>query len=164
MKFPVFYEGKEVGWVDAEQENYSASWEAACKVETEGVLRLYGIKTDRQPLRIGVLEPVPEEGTLHLCRSISKSEMEAAGYDTLPEAYILTETGQVSLHTGDAKLDALVDAGQAVCRLCDGKICVSVPFKPGEACRMAFALTACTIQNGEAVLRGNKTGLFKIQV
>lgn len=165
MKCPVFYKGKEVGWVLAEQEGCRISWEAACKVETAGVLRLYGMQADREPFRIGVMEP-EEDGTLHLSRTVSQSELEGAGCDTLPDTYLLSENGQVGsgLHIGDAKLDALIDSGQAVCRLDDGRISVSVPFTPGKACPMAFALTACTIEDGKAVLRGNKTGLFKIHI
>lgn len=165
MKCPVFFKGKEVGWVCVEQEKCCVRWEAVCKAETNGILRLYGMRADREPFRIGVLEP-GEEGALHLCRSVSQSELEGAGYDVLPDTYLLTENGQVQsdLHTGDAKLDALIDAGQAICRLRGDGLCVCVPFEPGKACPMAFALTACTIENGEAVLRGNKTGHFKTHV
>lgn len=165
MKCPVFYKGKEVGWVLTEQKDCRVSWKAACKVETDGILRLYGVQTDREPFRVGVMEP-GEDGTLYLSRTVSQSELAGAGYDTLPDTYLLSENGQVAsgLHTGDAKLDALIDSGQAACRLCDGSLSVSVPFVPGKACPMAFALTACTIENGKAVLYGNKTGLFKIHI
>lgn len=155
MKCPVFYEGKEVGWVNVQQEQSGVSWKTVCKVDTLGVLRLYGLRAGREPLRIGVLEP-EEDGTLHLDRLVSQGELEAIGYDTPPETYILSENGQGNLHTGDAKLDTYIDRGQAECRLCDGRICVCVPFAPGKACPLAFALTACSIQNGEAVLWYNR--------
>lgn len=163
MKCPVFYKGEQVGWVWIEQESGCVRWEALCRVETACVLRLYGVQADREPFRIGVMEP-EESGTLHICRKVWKSELEGAGYAVLPDTYFLSENGQVIFHTGDAKIDACIDSGQAVCCLCDGVVCVSVPFAPAEPCPIAFALTACTIEQGRAVLRGNKTGLFKPRI
>lgn len=54
--------------------------------------------------------------------------------------------------TGDALVDAgIADGVLTSARTADG-ICVSCPFTPGAACPLAFALTACTVSDGCAVL------------
>lgn len=163
MKCPVFYQGEQVGWVLTEQVSGCVRWEAVCRVETNRVLRLYGRQAEREPFRVGVMEP-EDGGNLHLCRKVWQSELEGAGYAALPNTYFLGEQGQERLHTGDAKIDACIDSGQVVCRLCDGVVCVSAPFSSAEPCPLAFALTACTVEQGRAVLRGNRTGLFKPRI
>ncbi len=163
MKYPVMYKDQTVGRVSIEEETCRVSWDAVCHVDTASVLRLYAVKSGLEPLRIGVLEPDAEHaGILRLCRAIPRSELQAAGYDPLPQSYVLSENGQGlnvasnKIHTGDAKLDALIDRGQASCDTMAGETCVCVPFEWGEACPMAFALTACKVQNGQAILRYRK--------
>ncbi len=163
MKYPVMYQNQAVGTVSIEEETYRVSWDAVCRVDTACILRLYAVKVGLEPLRIGVLEPDAENaGVLRLCRAIPRSELQAAGYDPLPQSYVLAENGRGltegkhDAHTGDAKLDALIDRGQARCYTEAGKACVCVPFEWGKACPMAFALTACRIWGGQAILEYRK--------
>lgn len=163
MEYPVIYEGKTVGTVSVVEEACWVCWKAVCAVDTTDILRLYVVKEGAEPFRIGVLEPDAQAShVLRLDRAAPRSELQAAGYDPLPERYVLSEHGQglrvphVKAYTGDAKLDALIERGQAHCDRERGKITVRIPFAWGQACPMAFALTACEIRDGYAILHYRK--------
>ena len=56
------------------------------------------------------------------------------------------------LQTGDALLDALIAAGKAECTKEGEMLLVRTPFLPGQQNPMNFALTACHLEDGNAVL------------
>lgn len=156
----VSYRGKTVGRVEIDTGTHGVHWQAVCRVQTGDVLRLYGLREGCAPLRIDVAEPVGEE--LHVQRTLSWQTLRAAGYDAgrLPTRYVL-EAGdgrglqvQSAVMTGDARLDALIADGTLDCQPDGDGWRVSVPFAAGQACPLAFALTACTLtHDGRAVLR-----------
>lgn len=160
MEYPVMYEGQTVGTVRVTEEPCRICWEATCELDTPAILRLYMV--GEEPFRIGVLEP-DKNHVLRLERAAPKSELQAAGYDPLPERYVLSQHGEgldtpfrKQAFTGDGKLDALIERGQAHCDASQGGRTVRIPFVWGQACPMAFALTACEIRDGQAILHYKK--------
>ena len=156
----VSYRGRTVGWVEIDAGQRGVHWQAVCRVQTGDILRLYGLRDGCAPLRIDVAEPVGEE--LHVQRTLTWHTLRAAGYDAdhLPTHYVLDAGDGRELHvqppamTGDARLDALIADGTLTCCPDGDGWCVSLPFSAGQACPLAFALTACTLTaDGRAVLR-----------
>ena len=93
-------------------------------------------------------------------RTLSWYALRTAGYtaDNLPTRYVLDAGDGSGLAesrpavTGDAKLDALITSGVVRCQPEAGGFCIQAPFAAGRACPLAFALTACTVTDGQAVL------------
>ena len=153
MEQDVVYGGGKVGRVCLTRQAQGVCWDASCAAPADaGVLRLYGMCPGRPPLRIGVLEP--QAGVLRLTRTLSWDTLRRAGYDAgcLPEQYVLADGAQPPACTGDGRLDALIASGAAQCRPQAGGWQVCVPFRAGEECPLAFALTACALCRGQAVL------------
>ena len=110
----VSYRGQTVGQVQVEVQDDGVRFEAECRVQTDDILRLYGLRDGCAPLRIDVAEPVGD--SLRVQRTLSWYALRTAGYtaDSLPTRYVL-DTGDGSrlavsqtAATGDAKLEALI--------------------------------------------------------
>lgn len=168
MQERVTYRGQPAGMVQIEEQPQGMCWKVECSPVSEVVLRLYGLRENCAPLRIGVLEP--EGQTLTLRRVLSWQTLNDAGYDRtqLPDKYVLDD-GQpgcleivqqndpaLPVLTGDAKIDALADAGQVRCVRQEQGWKVYAPFVYGQETPIAFALTACTVNNGQAILHLSK--------
>ena len=159
MEQDVRYGGSIVGKVSLTRQTQGICWEAVCPLQTgDGVLRLYGVYPGKPPLRIGVLEP--QEDGLRLKRTLSWDTLRQAGYnaDCLPERYVLADRAGPPADTGDERLDALIASGAAECRPQADGWQVRAPFRAGGECPLAFALTACMLCDGEAVLHMPRTG------
>lgn len=160
MELHIEYQQSVVGKVQVQEQEIGVIWQAECLIPDEVVLRLYGLRAGCPPLRIGV--PAPDENSkLVLTRKLSWAELRSQGYDRgqLPTHYILAydaEQATVQLvpmvQTGDRKIDACLERGAAAAICHNGSWTVRTPFIPGKACALAFALTACTIQEGTAEL------------
>lgn len=152
----VCYLGRTVGRVQVEVQADGVRFTSECRVQTDQILRLYGLRDGCAPLRIDVAEPAGEG--LHVGRMLSWHALRAAGYtaDCLPTRYVLDAGDGSGLAdrsvTGDSKLDALIARGAASCQAEGQSFRVQVPFAPGKACPLAFALTACTVTDGQAIL------------
>lgn len=161
VRFPIVYRGQDAGWVIVQTGGHGMIFAAESPVRTLAVLRLYGL-TETGPLLIGVLEP--ENGMLKLKRRITPEALRAAGVRQPPTRYYL-EDGQPGcrpeenpaapdkkkaadgpLRTGDALLDRLLEAGIADGTETTDGWTIRMPFAPGRANALAFALTACTIE------------------
>lgn len=153
MEQDVVHGGSKVGKVCLNQQGQGVCWDVRCAGQPgDGVLRLYGMRPGKLPLRIGVLEP--QGGGLRLKRTLSWETLRQAGYDAdcLPEQYVLADGAGPPACTGDSHLDALIASGRAECRPQEDGWQVCVPFRAGKECPLAFALTACKLYQGEAVL------------
>lgn len=154
----VSYRGQTVGEIQVEAHDDGVRFEAECRVQPDNILRLYGLRDGCAPLRIDVAEPVGD--SLRVQRTLSWYGLRAAGYTAanLPARYVLDAgdgrelTENRPAVTGDTKLDALITSGIAHCRPEDGGFCIQAPFAAGQACPLAFALTACTVVDGQAIL------------
>lgn len=152
----VCYLGRTVGQVQVEVQTDGVRFTSECRVQTDQILRLYGLRDGCAPLRIDVAEPVGEG--LHVGRTLSWHALRTAGYaaDCLPARYVLDAGDGSGLidHpvTGDGKLDALIVRGAASCQAEGQGFHIQAPFAPGKACPLAFALTACTVTDGQAIL------------
>ena len=154
----VSYRGKTVGQIQVEVQSDGVRFVAECRVQTDDILRLYGLRDGCAPLRIDVAEPVGD--SLRVQRTLSWYALRTAGYtaDSLPTRYVLDAGDGSGLTenrpavTGDAKLDALITGGMVHCQPEDGGFCIQAPFAAGRACPLAFALTVCTVTDGQAVL------------
>lgn len=154
----VSYRGKTVGQIQVEVQDNGVRFVAECRVQTNDILRLYGLRDGCAPLRIDVAEPVGD--SLRVQRTLSWYALRTAGYtaDSLPTRYVLDAGDGSGLAesrpavTGDVKLDALIMSGVVRCQPEDGGFCIQAPFAAGQACPLAFALTACTVAAGQAVL------------
>ncbi|MGM9611958.1 MAG: hypothetical protein ACI3XZ_00490 [Butyricicoccus sp.] len=170
MRFPIEYRGQDAGWVTVQTDGRGMAFAAESPLLTSAVLRLYA-QTEAEPLRIGVLEP--HHDILRLNRRISTETLRAAGVQQPPTRYYL-EDGQPGccpkdkpitpeakkttsvgpLRTGDALLDRLLESGIADgTQTADGWM-IRMPFTPGRAHALSFALTACTIrkENGRWIV------------
>lgn len=155
----LWYRGQMVGRVQVDVRDDGVYWQAECQVQTDKILRLYGLRDGCAPLRIDVAEPVGD--SLRVQRVLSWHTLRTAGYaaDCLPTRYVLDDGDGSGLAddqptvTGDAKLDALIARGKVQCRSDGDGWQVYAPFAAGRECPFAFALTACTVTDGQAVLR-----------
>lgn len=162
MEQQVTYRGKPVGVVQIEEQAQGMCWSVQCSLVSQAVLRLYGLGAQAEPLRIGVLEP--EGNVLTLRRVLSWQTLRDAGYERirLPDSYVLDDgtpgcLDRVDDHTskvltGDVRIDALAASGQVKCVRQDKGWTVYAPFVSGREMPMAFALTACAVRDGQAVL------------
>ncbi|MDY5972063.1 MAG: hypothetical protein SPJ01_04220 [Butyricicoccus sp.] len=160
MEYPVIYAGAAAGTVQVVPERDGLRFTADLSVHPNSVLRLYGCAPDGRALRVGV--PQPTGAGLALTRFLSGQTLRAEGFapDNPPEQYILadaaphpSEPEKPPMRTGDPLVDAGLAAGTLTVSRADGGVTVSCPFIPGAVCPLAFALTACTISDGQAILR-----------
>lgn len=158
MEFQVSYRGQTVGQVDVAQTAHGVSWNAWCSLQTAEVLRLYGLRAGRPPLRIDVAEPAG--GGLRVRRTMTWNAVEQMGYSRacLPDIYVLDGADGSGIDdacrtvTGDRRIDALIASGTVSCDPAGDGWRIGTRFSPGQACPLAFALTACSIREGCAVL------------
>ena len=177
MEYPVIYAGAAAGTVQVVPERDGLRFTADLSVHPNSVLRLYGCAPDGRALRVGV--PQPTGAGLALTRFLSGQTLRTEGFapDNPPEQYILADAAphpsepeqpqtapapaaqanlqpeKPPMRTGDPLVDAGLAAGTLTVSRADGGVTVSCPFIPGAACPLAFALTACTISDGQAILR-----------
>ncbi len=80
------------------------------------------------------------------------AETEAASQPPAPNPSAQADLPPQCLQTGDALLDALIAAGKAECTKKGEMLLIRTPFLPGQQNPMHFALTACHLEDGNAVL------------
>lgn len=149
--FDIRYQGQTVGRVTVRQAAGGVRFDAVCTLDGSPVLRLCGGRNGRT-LPIGVL--APHAGYWHIGRTLTRQTLREAGFgDSLPDAYWLSDRAAPPEATGDPLLDAALLAGTAALRRTENGLEVSCPFDPAQPSALAFALPACTVENGRAVLR-----------
>lgn len=156
MEFPVQHNGEAVGIVTVVEQPQSIQFEVTCALQTEQVMRCYGLRTPEPPLLIGVLEPL--SGTLRLQRRLSRQSIGG----TLPERYMLLEASQpppvtdmspapLDITTGDPLLDTLVREQVLRVQRLAGYLRLSCPFDAQRAFPLAFAAVACTVEQRSGI-------------
>lgn len=148
--YEVLYQNRPVGRVTVGQAPGGVRFDAVCTLEGEPVLRLCGGR-DGKTLLIGVL--APQAGYWHIGRTVSFQTLRDAGFDrVLPDAFWLTDRPMQCPVTGDPLLDGALRAGTIeMTKTADGAD-FSCPFDCRAPSPLAFALTACTVRDGRAVL------------
>lgn len=148
--YEVLYQNRSVGRVTVGQAPGGVRFEAVCTLEGEPVLRLCGGR-DGKTLLIGVL--APQAGYWHIGRTVSFQTLRDTGFDSiLPDTFWLIDRQAPSVSTGDPLLDGALRAGTiAMTQTADGTD-FSCPFDCRAPSPLAFALTACTVRDGRAVL------------
>lgn len=148
--YEVLYQNRPVGRVTVGQAPGGVRFDAVCTLEGEPVLRLCGGR-DGKTLRIGVL--APHAGYWHIGRTVSLQTLRDAGFDRLlPDTYWLTDRSCPCPSTGDPLLDRALRAGTVRMSQVSEGAEFSCPFDCGSPSPLAFALTACTVRDGRAVL------------
>ena len=166
----VSYRGQTVGQIQVEVQDDGVRFEAECRVQTDDILRLYGLRDGCAPLRIDVAEPVGD--SLRVQRTLSWYALRTAGYtaDSLPTRYVLDAGDGSGLAesrpavTGDAKLDALIMSGVVRCQPEDGGFCIQAPFAAGQACPLAFALAANFVKGGFTIFSITTASGFSLSI
>lgn len=181
MRVTVNYAGEPAGWLLWEPDAYGVEIEVDCAMPTDApLLRCYG-ETDGAPLLVGL--PAPENGRLRLRRHLSKETLKAAGCaDRPPTAFYLAEqpmhqdapmpkaepspqdeqpspvpqTEKLPLRTGDAVLDALLDAGEVRAEYIQQGLRLHCAFAPDRPFALAPAFVLCRVEGDEAVLDWTK--------
>lgn len=149
--YDIFYESKPVGKATMTESTGGIRIDAVCYLEGDAVLRLYGARNGRI-LPIGVL--VPHDGCWHIGRTLSRQTLREHGFEsTLPAQFLLSEHPPQCSCTGDPLIDAVLGQESVTVQQTADGFEISCPFDPTTASPLAFALTACRIENERAVLR-----------
>ena len=141
--FDVFYRGKPVGKVTVQTAESGVQFDAVCTLPDTTVLRLCGGRNEKTVL-IGVLAPYA--GYWHIGRTLSYHTLAEYGFDALlPDTFWLTEHPDQS--TGDRLLDEALRAGTVKLIETPNGLAVACPFDCSKPSPLAFALSACSIEN-----------------
>ncbi len=148
--YDVFWENKPVGKVTATTMSGGVRFDAVCMLAGRPVLRLFGAREGRY-LPIGVL--APHDGCWHIGRTLSRQTLSEYGFgDSLPKQFLLAEQMPQEAWTNDPLLDAALRSGMADLSRSDRALVISCPFEPTQPSPLSFALTACRVIQGRAVL------------
>ena len=149
--YDIFYESRPVGKAAVTEAPGGVRFDAVCYLEGDAVLRLYGAR-DGRFLPIGVL--VPHDGCWHIGRTLSRQTLREHGFENgLPTHFLLSEQPPQRGCTGDPLIDAALNDQTVTLRHTADGIEISCPFDPAAPSPLAFALTACHIENARAVLQ-----------
>ena len=151
IAYDVFYESRPVGKVSLTEAAGNVRFDAVCYLEGDAVLRLYGAQDERF-LPIGVL--APHDGCWHIGRTLSRQTLREHGFaKDLPTHFLLSEQPPQRRYTGDPLIDAALENKAVTLQQTADGFEISCPFDPIAPSPLAFALTACRIENARAVLR-----------
>ena len=175
MRTAVYFEGRRAGSLDWRQESGGVRAVLDCELCSACILRVYAETEGAAPLYVGL--PEPQGGRLRLTRHLSAETLHRAGWEgKTPERGYLAEkplprtepqTPRVEPEkraprteppciepprTGDAVLDALIEAGAVSAVRTENGVCLSCPFSPHEPFALAPAFVLCRAERGRAVL------------
>ena len=197
MRAEVTFDGAPVGTLDWRADSRGAEVALDCVCCGERILRVFAESGGAGTLYVGL--PEPQGGRLRLTRRLSAETLHRAGWEgkTPERVYLaekplprteppepqsaprvepprtepprtgdavldaLIEAGAVSVEpppvppvrtTGDEVLDALIEAGAVSVERTENGVCLSCPFSPHEPFALAPAFVLCRAERGRAVL------------
>lgn len=170
MRTAVYFEGRRAGSLDWRQEPGGVRAVLDCELCSACILRVYAETEGAAPLYVGL--PEPQGGRLRLTRRLSAETLHRAGWEgKTPERVYLAEKPLPRTEppepqsaprveppriepprTGDAVLDALIEAGAVSAERTENGVCLSCPFSPHEPFALAPAFVLCRAERGRAVL------------
>ena len=152
MRTAVYFEGRRAGSLDWRQESGGVRAVLDCELCSACILRVYAETEGAAPLYVGL--PEPQGGRLRLARRLSAETLRQAGWTGKePLRVYLAEPPCIEPpRTGDAVLDALIEAGAVSAVRTENGVCLSCPFSPHEPFALAPAFVLCRAEQGRAVL------------
>ena len=166
MRTAVYFEGRRAGSLDWRQESGGVRVVLDCELCSACILRVYAETEGAAPLYVGL--PEPQGGRLRLARRLSAETLRQAGWTGKePLRVYLAERQEQAPRiepekraprteppprTGDAVLDALIEAGAVSAERTEDGVCLSCPFSPHEPFALAPAFVLCRAEQGRAVL------------
>ena len=144
MRTAVYFEGRRAGSLDWRQEPGGVRAVLDCELCSACILRVYAETEGAAPLYVGL--PEPQGGRLRLARRLSAETLRQAGWTGKEPPCIEPP------RTGDAVLDALIEAGAVSAERTENGVCLSCPFSPHEPFALAPAFVLCRAEQGRAVL------------
>ncbi len=170
MRTAVYFEGRRAGSLDWRQESGGVRAVLDCELCSACILRVYAETEGAAPLYVGL--PEPQGGRLRLARRLSAETLRQAGWTGKePLRVYLAERQEQTPRvepekraprtepprtepprTGDAVLDALIEAGAVSAVRTENGVCLSCPFSPHEPFALAPAFVLCRAEQGRAVL------------
>lgn len=175
MRAEVTFDGAPVGTLDWRADSRGAEVALDCVCCGERILRVFAESGGAGTLYVGL--PEPQGGRLRLTRRLSAETLHRAGWEgKTPERVYLAEKPLPRTEppepqsaprvepprveppriepprTGDAVLDALIEAGAVSAERTENGVCLSCPFLPHEPFALAPAFVLCRAERGRAVL------------
>ena len=144
MRTAVYFEGRRAGSLDWRQESGGVRAVLDCELCSACILRVYAETEGAAPLYVGL--PEPQGGRLaERQEQTPRVEPEKRAPRTEPPCI-------EPPRTGDAVLDALIEAGAVSAVRTENGVCLSCPFSPHEPFALAPAFVLCRAEQGRAVL------------
>lgn len=170
MRAEITFDGAPVGTLDWRADSRGAEVALDCVCCGERILRVFAETEGAAPLYVGL--PEPQGGRLRLARRLSAETLRQAGWTGKePLRVYLAERQEQTPRvepekraprteppciepprTGDAVLDALIEAGAVSAVRTENGVCLSCPFSPHEPFALAPAFVLCRAERGRAVL------------
>ena len=160
MRTAVYFEGRRAGSLDWRQESGGVRAVLDCELCSACILRVYAETEGAAPLYVGL--PEPQGGRLRLARRLSAETLRQAGWTGKEplRVYLAERQEQTprvepekrAPRTGDAVLDALIEAGAVSAERTENGVCLSCPFSSHEPFALAPAFVLCRAEQGRAVL------------
>lgn len=170
MRTAVYFEGRRAGSLDWRQESGGVRAVLDCELCSACILRVYAETEGAAPLYVGL--PEPQGGRLRLARRLSAETLRQAGWtgkeplrvylaerqEQTPRVEPEKRAPRTELpcieppRTGDAVLDALIEAGAVSAERTENGVCLSCPFSPHEPFALAPAFVLCRTEQGRAVI------------
>ena len=160
MRTAVYFEGRRAGSLDWRQEPGGVRAVLDCELCSACILRVYAETEGAAPLYVGL--PEPQGGRLRLARRLSAETLRQAGWTGKEplRVYLAERQEQAprvepekrAPRTGDAVLDALIEAGAVSAERTENGVCLSCPFSPHEPFALAPAFVLCRVEGKTASL------------
>ena len=148
MRTAVYFEGRRAGSLDWRQEPGGVRAVLDCELCSACILRVYAETEGAAPLYVGL--PEPQGGRLRLARRLSAETLRQEQTPRVEPEKRAPRTEPP--RTGDAVLDALIEAGAVSAERTEDGVCLSCPFSPHEPFALAPAFVLCRAEQGRAVL------------
>ena len=165
MRTAVYFEERRAGSLDWRQEPGGVRIVLDCEICSACILRVYAETEGAAPLYVGL--PEPQGGRLRLARRLSAETLRQAGWTGKEplRVYLAEQQEQAPRvepekraprteppRTGDAVLDALIEAGAVSAERTEDGVCLSCPFSPHEPFALAPAFVLCRVEGKTASL------------
>ena len=170
MRTAVYFEGRRAGSLDWRQESGGVRAVLDCELCSACILRVYAETEGAAPLYVGL--PEPQGGRLRLARRLSAETLRQAGWTGKEplRVYLAEKQEQAPRvepekraprtepprteppRTGDAVLDALIEAGAVSAERTENGVCLSCPFSPHKPFALAPAFVLCRAEGKTASL------------
>lgn len=148
MRTAVYFEGRRAGSLDWRQESGGVRVVLDCELCSACILRVYAETEGAAPLYVGLPEPQGGWTGKEPLRVYLAEKQEQTPRVEPEKRAPRTEPPR----TGDAVLDALIEAGAVSAERTEDGVCLSCPFSPHEPFALAPAFVLCRAEQGRAVL------------